>query len=103
MESLGDDVMVDVPQGFKGMNTPAQELELMVAQNRLNHGGNPVLRWMASNAVADYDRDDHIRPSRKSSSDKIDGILGLCMALERAIANNEEPTFSFYIPDEVSG
>ena len=89
-EVLGADSMVDVSQGFMGMNAPAKELEDMVASGRLNHGGNPILRWMASNAVADVDRDDHIRPSRMSSADKIDGIMGLCTALERAIANQQD-------------
>jgi len=89
-EVVGADLLVDVSQGFMGMNAPAKELEDMIATGRLNHGGNPVLRWMASNAVAEVDRDDHIRPSRRASSDKIDGIMALCTALERAIANQED-------------
>ena len=89
-EVVGADVMVDMSQGYLGMNAPAKELEDMISTDRLNHGGNPVLRWMAGNAVAEVDRDDHIRPSRLKSSDKIDGIMALCTALERAIANRED-------------
>jgi len=89
-EVLGGDTLVDVSQGFLGMNEPAKELEDMVATGRLNHGGNPVLRYMASVCVAEVDRDDHIRPSRRKSSDKVDGIMALCTALERAIANRAD-------------
>ena len=104
MEELGPNVLADVSQGFSGMNAPAKELERMVSRRALNHGGNAVMKWMASNAVADVDRDDRIRPSRLRSSDKLDGIMALCMSLNRAITANEANEFTFYIPDEeVSG
>ena len=95
MEELGGDVLADVSQGYAGMNVPAKELERMVGTGRLNHGGNPVMRWMAANAVAETDRDDRIRPSRLKSTDKIDGIMAICMAIERAIVNTADQEVSF--------
>jgi hypothetical protein len=69
--------MADVGQTFRHMNTPCKELERIVAERRLNHGGNPVLRWMLSHAVAERNQDDLIRISRKKSSDKVDGVVAL--------------------------
>jgi phage terminase large subunit-like protein len=104
MEVLGDDKLADVGQTYRFLNAPCKELERLLQQERINHGGNPVLRWMAANAVAEVNQDDLVRPSRKRSADKIDGVVTLLMALNRTLAYEEhDDAFSFYIPDEVSG
>jgi phage terminase large subunit-like protein len=100
IEDLGEQ-MVDAGQTYRHMNAPCKLLEQMLAQKRLNHGGNPVLRWMAANAVAEVNQDDLIRPSRKKSADKIDGLVALLMCLNRALAYQDEG-FSMYIPGEES-
>jgi phage terminase large subunit-like protein len=87
--------LVDVPQTFRALNTPAKEFERLIAQQLFVHGGNPVLRWMVGNAVAETDRDDRIRPSRLKSHDKIDGVLATLFALERALAYIEQSTVQF--------
>jgi phage terminase large subunit-like protein len=79
--------MVDVGNTYRFMNLPMKETERIVAERRLNHGGNPVLRWMLSHLVAETNQDDLVRPSRKRSSDKIDGPVSWLMALERYLAN----------------
>jgi phage terminase large subunit-like protein len=63
----------------------------------VNHGGNPVLRWMADNTVIERDYEDRIKPSKKKSSEKIDGVVALCMALSEAIREQETvPEVAFY-------
>ena len=47
-------------------------------------GGNPVLRWMAGNVSLETDAADNWKPSKKKSRERIDGIVALIMALERA-------------------
>lgn len=79
--------MVQLYQGFSTLAEPTQQLLALVQQGRLNHGGNPVLSWMASNCVADQSGDGHLKPSKKKSTNKIDGIAALCMALHRWAAN----------------
>jgi phage terminase large subunit-like protein len=91
--------MADVGQTFRHMNAPCKELERLLMQQRLNHGGNPVARWMAGNAVAEMNQDDNIRPSRKKSSDKIDGLVALLMAIERTLTAEEE-SFVMYVAGE---
>lgn len=56
----------------------------MVA-GQLHHGGNPVLRWMASNVTVRTDVAGNIRPDKQNSTDKIDGIVALVMGLGRAM------------------
>ena len=55
------------------------------------HGGNPVLRWMAGNVVAEIDAAENIKPSKKKSTEKIDGIVASwIMGLDRAIRHEQQ-------------
>ena len=40
-----------VAQTTTELNSPSLELERLLGVNRLRHGGNPVLRWMADNVT----------------------------------------------------
>ena len=55
---------------------------------QLAHGGNPVLRWMAGNVSIEKDAADNWKPSKKKSIERIDGIVALIMALDRATRNS---------------
>jgi phage terminase large subunit-like protein len=77
--------MVPVRQGFATLSTPSKGLETLVARGELNHGGHPVLTWMADNVMIETDAGENIKPSRKHSTEKIDGIVALVTAYERAI------------------
>jgi phage terminase large subunit-like protein len=81
-------------QGYASMSAPAKELEALVLSGRLRHGGNPVLRWMASNVSIERDAAGNIKPSKKRSAEKIDGVVALTMALGLALAApaSERPT-----------
>jgi phage terminase large subunit-like protein len=71
-------------QGYASMSGPAKELEKVIIGGQLSHGGNPVLRWMASNVTVEQDAAGNIKPNKKKSSERIDGIVALCMGLGRA-------------------
>jgi phage terminase large subunit-like protein len=73
--------MLRFPQGVAHFNEPARYFEAAVTSCRLRHNGNPVLRWMASNAVIKENAAGHIMPSRKNSREKIDGIVAAVMAV----------------------
>lgn len=87
--------MVPVGQGTRSMNAPAKLLETLVANQTINHGGNPVLRWMADNCSLETDYEDRVKPSKKKSTEKIDGIVALCMALSECIAEEVAPEVAF--------
>jgi phage terminase large subunit-like protein len=68
-------------QGFSALSSPCKRLETMVASGGLRHGGNPVLAWQSDNAVTIEDANQNIRVSKKHSSEKVDGIVALAMAI----------------------
>jgi phage terminase large subunit-like protein len=56
-------------------------LERMIKQKEIHHNGHPILRWMFQNAVVDRGVTDLIKPDRKRSADKIDGVVSAVMAV----------------------
>ena len=68
-------------QGFKSMSGPSKELERLILSHKLNHGGNAVLKWMASNVSAELDAAGNIKPTKESRKIKIDGVIATIMAL----------------------
>lgn len=78
--------MEAVGQGFASLSAPLKELDRMVRlgvaeKPMLRHGGNKVLRWMADNLRAESDDAGNVKPSKKKSMDKIDGISALTIAM----------------------
>lgn len=87
----GDGVtVVPMGMGFKDMSPPMKELYKLILEGMFVHGGNPVLRWMAGNVVAEIDAAENIKPSKKKSTEKIDGIVAWIMALDRCIRHELE-------------
>lgn len=96
----GDGVTV-VPfgQGFGSLSAPSKEFERLVQSARINHMGNPVLRWMASCAEVKTDAADNVKPvkpDRRKNSKRIDGIVAAIMGLGRAGVNAAGPARSFW-------
>ncbi len=88
--------IVPFGQGFASMSSPSKELEKLILSNSLRHGGNPVLRWMASNVAVETDAAANIKPSKKRSTEKIDGIVALVMAIGRAQVDQGDDSASVY-------
>ena len=82
--------MVKIPQNFQMLTAPTKHLEGLVLSGRLRHGGNPVLRWNAGNVVLLSDSNDNYRPNKKRSRDRIDGIVAVIMAMNRALFSVDE-------------
>jgi phage terminase large subunit-like protein len=80
LQGDGFDV-VPYGQGFASMSAPTKELERLVLACELAHGGNDVLRWMASNATTEEDAAGNLKLSKKKATEKIDGMVALVMAL----------------------
>ena len=51
---------------------------------------------MAGNVVAEIDAAENIKPSKKKSTEKIDGIVAWIMALDRAIRCGNDTGKSIY-------
>ncbi len=72
-------------QGFKDMTAPTKELLKLVVAGKLYHGNNAILRWMAANLATETDAAGNLKPSKKKSSERIDGMVALVMALGLAL------------------
>ena len=73
--------MVPFRQGFLSMAAPTSELDRLVGRRAILHGGHPIARWMAGNCVPEMDAAGNVKPSKRRSREKIDGIVALIMAI----------------------
>jgi phage terminase large subunit-like protein len=81
-------------QGYASMSSPSKMLETLIVDGQLQHGGHPVLRWMASNAAVETDSAGNIKPSKKASTERIDGIVALVMGLGVWAVNQQSAVWS---------
>lgn len=89
-ESYHKPLIVGYGQGFAGISEPTKQFLNYVLLGKIRHGGNPVLRWMAGNAVAVQDDGGNVKLSKGKSTEKIDGVISAIMALDLAIRNPAE-------------
>ena len=95
LEGMGFTV-VPFGQGFKDMSPPTKELMKLVLEQRIAHGGHPVLRWMMDNIFIRTDPAGNIKPDKEKSTEKIDGAVATIMALDRAIRCGNDNGASVY-------
>lgn len=93
-------------QGFISMAAPVKEFERMLIAKDIatpavdpasgwDRPQDPCWRWQAGNVSVREDPAGNRKPDKGASSEKIDGVVALLMALGRAIAEpvQSEPTF----------
>ncbi len=95
LEGMGFTV-VPFGQGYKDMSPPTKELMKLVLEQRIAHGGHPVLRWMMDNVFVRTDPAGNIKMDKEKSTEKIDAAVATVMALDRAIRNANKETGSVY-------
>ena len=95
LEGMGFTV-VPFGQGFKDMSPPTKELMKLVLEEKVAHGGHPVLRWMMDNIFIRTDPAGNIKPDKEKSTEKIDGAVATIMALDRAIRCGNDTAESVY-------
>lgn len=82
------------PQQLGRLAVATREIERLIFAHELTHDGDPVLRWMVSNASttrpnANGDK----RPDKGRSADKIDGLVATVMALAAAMAESTQSVY----------
>jgi phage terminase large subunit-like protein len=95
LEGLGFTV-VPFGQGFKDMSPPTKELMKLTLEQKIAHGGHPVLRWMMDNIFIRTDPAGNIKADKEKSTEKIDGAVATIMALDRAIRCGNDNGESVY-------
>lgn len=81
--------MVEFIQGLRSYSEPTKELINWLVDKKLDHGDNPVLRWMASNLKTHRDKNENVMPHKLHSTGRIDGMTALIMAIGRYIQPEE--------------
>ena len=73
---------VSMRQGFASLSAPTKSLEQLILGKKLRHDGHPVLRWNLSNVAVETDATGNLKPSKAASTERIDGVVALIMAVD---------------------
>ena len=95
LEGMGFTV-VPFGQGFKDMSPPTKELMKLTLEEKIAHGGHPVLHWNMDNIFVRTDPAGSIKADKEKSTEKIDGAIATIMALDRAIRCGNSNSASVY-------
>jgi|SRR5215471_6423092 len=74
---------VKLGQGFAALSAPTKAVEKAILARTLRHDGHPILRWNVSNVAVETDPSGNIKLSKRASTEKIDGVAALVMAVDR--------------------
>ena len=91
VRNLADEGMslVEFGQGFISMGPASAEFIRKLLARELQHGGDPVADWCASNVTVRTDPAGNQKPDKERSIERIDPIVALIMAVGRSMS---EPT-----------
>lgn len=89
--------MIPCPQTVASLSAPSKNYERLVNERQLRHGGNPVLRWMATNVVPVYDAAENVKPDKARSKEKIDGIVADVMAMKAMMEDEGGADFAIFL------
>jgi len=96
--AIGCDVPVKPHgQGFKDMSPSIDAIERVLIDEKVRHGGHPILTMCASNAKASMDPSGNRKLDKQKSTGRIDGLVAMTMAIGCATANPD--TRSVYESD----
>lgn len=80
-----------IGQGFQSMSPALRDLESLILNQQIAHGGHPVLTMCAANAVVQQDPAGNRKLAKHKSAGRIDGMVALAMAVSM-VAGIEEQT-----------
>ncbi len=86
--------MVEFRNTVQKISEPMKTLEALVQDGRIEHDGDPVMRWMMGNVVAKLDAKDNIFPRKERYEKKIDGVVALIMSVGLAGTPEEQDPFA---------
>jgi phage terminase large subunit-like protein len=82
--------VIQFGQGFASMSAPSKELERLLIANEMKHDGNEVMKWMVSNVASKIDAAGNLKPDKANSNERIDGVVGLVMAIGQHLNNRNK-------------
>jgi phage terminase large subunit-like protein len=81
-----EDLFVEMRFGTRSLGQGTKEFERKVFGGEMDHGGNPIARWMIGHCNVRFDENMNYVPAKKRSEDSIDGIVAAVMAESLALA-----------------
>jgi phage terminase large subunit-like protein len=89
-ETLPKTAFVEYDQSLKNMSGPSKDFERLILEDKIVDP-NPVMKWMAGNAVVRPDANNNYKPMKeyKSSTKRIDGVVTSIMAIARCRENED--------------
>lgn len=94
-EGLDESLFVEIRMGHRTLGEATRDFENKVFSAGLDHGGQPVLAWMAGNAAVRFDENMNFVPAKKRSKQNIDGIVAAVMCNALAL-QGAHPSRSFW-------
>jgi phage terminase large subunit-like protein len=88
--------MIEVRQGYRTLSEPAKRLEALVIGKKLRHNDNHLLNWAVSNCVLDRDPAGNVKPSKSSSTERIDPLAALVTGLATWLHQKDDSGPSVY-------
>jgi phage terminase large subunit-like protein len=79
-------------QTYAALSAPTKSLEKVILAKQLRHDGDPVLRWCVSNVAVESDPAGNLKPSKVASTERIDAVVALIMAVDLMDRNARTPT-----------
>jgi len=73
---------VAMRQGMASLSAPTKAVEAAILSQTLQQDGHPVMRWNVGNVAVVGDDAGNLKPSKAASSDRIDGVVALIMAVD---------------------
>lgn len=89
------DKLIELRQGHMSQSGGSKAFLEAILGGRLCHDGNPVMDWNVGNAIPVYDENKNVRPSKKKSTSRIDGVMAAVNAFCRIVVHElNEPASS---------
>lgn len=85
--------LVEHGQGYKDMSPAVDVVERLVEQQRIRHGGHPILNMNLTSAVVTRDAAGNRKLDKARSTGRIDGLVAMCMAFSFAVVRTQPVAF----------
>lgn len=85
VEKRSKATIVFLDQKTNNLSAAMKELDVVIAEGRIHHQGNPVVAWMLGNVMAREDANENVLPRKEAGREenKIDAAVAIIMCLGR--------------------
>jgi len=76
------------------MSPPMKEIEQLTMGKKIQHDGHPILRWNLGNVEVKMDENENLRPVKGKGTERIDGLVAMINAMNRAMLHDDECVYN---------